>query len=414
MEYPSAQPDDGPGTLFDLDALDAATAPGADRSEHGGRGAGEHGGRAPEHAPDGGAAFRDSPAARRLLPVRTVYAEPSAARSPRGRQILARFPDAEVIEVDSHWRIPGLHGNEGNVERWVRVKGETLVLGEKKTLTTRPNGRSADWIAPGTSNGCAMACAYCYVPRRKGYANPITVFTNIDGIIAHLARHIARLGPKREPNQCDASAWVYDIGENGDCSVDALVCDNTADLVRAFGRWPTAKASFATKFVNPDLLALDPRGRTRIRFSLMPMADARLLDVRTSPVGDRIAAAADFLDAGYEVHFNLSPVVLRPGWEDAWTELLQHLDDVLPDRVKRQAAAEVIMLTHNRELHQVNMGWHPRAEEVLWQPALQQGKRSQNGALNVRYTNRVKAEAVVAVRGLVAAHAPWLRIRYAF
>ncbi|MFH9403820.1 spore photoproduct lyase family protein [Streptomyces sp. NPDC017638] len=403
MTYSSAGPgDDGLDALFGLDALDAAA------------GAPACAGTDPASGPDSRVPFRESPAARRLLPVRTIYAEPAAASSARGRRILARFPDAELIEVDSHWRIPGLHGNEGNVERWVRVKGETLVLGERKTLATRPNGRSADWIAPGPSNGCAMACAYCYVPRRKGYANPITVFTNIDAVIAHLARHIARQGHKPEPNQCDDSAWVYDIGENGDCSVDALISDNTADLIGAFSRWPTAKASFATKFVNPDLLALDPRGRTRIRFSVMPAADARLLDVRTSPVADRIAAAADFLDAGYEVHFNLSPVVLRPGWEEAWTELLRQLDDVLPERVRRQAAAEVILLTHNRDLHEVNLGWHPRAEELLWRPELQEDKRSENGALNVRYDGRVKARAVHTLRGLVAAHAPWLRIRYAF
>ncbi|WUO44232.1 spore photoproduct lyase family protein [Streptomyces sp. NBC_00285] len=358
--------------------------------------------------------FRDSPAARTMLPVRTVYAEPTAAASPRGREILARFPTAQVIEVDSHWRIPGLHGNQDNVERWVRVKGETLVLGERKTLTTRPNGRSADYIAPGPSNGCAMACAYCYVPRRKGYANPITVFTNVDQIIVHLGRHIARQGRKREPNQCDEDAWVYDIGENADCSVDALICDNTADLITAFRRWPTAKASFATKFVNPDLLTLDPRGRTRIRLSLMPATDSRLLDLRTSPMADRIAAAADFVDAGYEVHFNLSPVVLRPGWQDDWADLLRHLDDVLPHRVKCQAAAEIITLTHNEDLHQVNLGWHPRAEDVLWQPDLQQGKLSQNGAHNVRYRDHIKADAVHTLRGLMTTHAPWLRVRYAF
>jgi hypothetical protein len=72
------------------------------------------------------------------------------------------------------------------------------------------------------------------VPRRKGYANPITVFTNIDKIIGYLQRHIARQGPKTEPNQCDPLAWVYDIGENGDCSIDALVSDNVADLIAAF------------------------------------------------------------------------------------------------------------------------------------------------------------------------------------
>ncbi|MER5779664.1 spore photoproduct lyase family protein [Streptomyces sp. NPDC002039] len=363
---------------------------------------------------DAGPLFRDSPAARRLLSVRAVHAEPAAAASPRGRQILARFPDAEVVPVASHWGIPELHGNAGNVDRWVRIKSETLVLGEKKTLTTRPNGRSADWIAPGPANGCAMACAYCYVPRRKGYANPITVFTNIERIIAHLSRHMARLGPKTEANQCDPTAWVYDIGENSDCSVDALISDNVADLIRAFARRPAAKASFATKFVNPDLLLLDPRGRTRVRFSVMPQEDSKLLDIRTSPVGDRIAAAGDFLEAGYEVHFNLSPVVLRPDWERDWSLLLRHMDDVLPRAVKDQAAAEVIMLTHNKDLHELNLGWHPRAEEALWRPDLQQPKRSQNGSLNVRYRGGVKAEAVETMRTLVAAHAPWLRIRYAF
>lgn len=150
--------------------------------------------------PPGQPAFRDSPEAHRMLAVREIRAEPGAAASPRGRQILAAFPDAEVIPVDSHWRIPDLHGNKGNAERWVRIKSTVLVLGEKKTLTVRPNGRSADWIAPGAANGCAMACAYCYVPRRKGYANPITVFTNIDRIVARLRRHVTELGPKREPN----------------------------------------------------------------------------------------------------------------------------------------------------------------------------------------------------------------------
>ncbi len=238
----------------------------------------------------------------RLLQVRDIYAEPAALDSSRGRDVLDRFPGARVVEVPSHWQIPDLHGNEGNVDRWVRVKTETLVLGVKKSLTARPNSRSSNWIAPSTANGCAMACAYCYVPRRKGYANPITVFTNIEQITGYVRRHVGRQGPKAEPDQCDPVSWVYDIGENSDCSVDALVSDNVADLVATFRELPTAKASFATKFVNRQLLELDPQGRTRIRFSLMPHADARLLDVRTSRISERIAAKDDFVEDGYEVH----------------------------------------------------------------------------------------------------------------
>ncbi|MFJ8295179.1 spore photoproduct lyase family protein [Streptomyces sp. NPDC094447] len=386
-------PGDEPDGLFGMDDLAAAAAP--------------------EEAATG-RRFREEPQARRLLDVERIYAEPAAADSLRGRQIIARFPSARVVETESHWRIPHLHGNEGQVERWVRVKRETLVLGERKSFGIRPNGRSADWIAPGLSNGCAMACAYCYVPRRKGFANPITVFTNVDRVLAAVGRHIAKAGRKDTPNQCDDHAWVYDVGENGDCSVDDLISDNTADLVRAFRRWPTAKASFATKFVNPDLLRLDPRGRTRIRFSVMPPDDSRLLDIRTSPVADRLAAAADFLDAGYEVHFNLSPVVIRPGWEQAWAELLTTMDDGLARRVKDQAAAEIILLTHNQDLHQVNLGWHPRAEDVLWRPDIQQPKRSENGSWNVRYRTAIKAEAVDTLIRLIQEHTPWLRVRYAF
>ena len=351
---------------------------------------------------------------RPLLDVRRIYLEPEAAELPRGQQVLARWPDAERVEVESHWRIPELAGDEANVRRWVRIKTEALVLGVKKSLTARRNGRSSDWVAPSTANGCAMACAYCYVPRRKGYSNPVTVFANIEDITGYLSRHVRRQGAKPQPDQVDPHAWVYDIGENSDCSVDARISDNVRDLVDLFRGLPTAKASFATKHVNRDLLAWDPQGRTRVRFSLMPEEASKLLDVRTDPVADRLAAVDDFVGAGYEVHVNLSPVVVQDGWLQAWDELLTQLDDSTGPAFKAQAAAEVIMLTHNAALHEVNLGWHPRAEDVLWRPDLQQTKRSQTGGLNVRYRTGDKGRYVAQLLELVERRTPWLRVRYAF
>ncbi|MCA2216372.1 spore photoproduct lyase family protein [Jidongwangia harbinensis] len=349
-----------------------------------------------------------------VLDIRRIYLEPDAAALQRGKEVLARWPDAERVEVASHQRIPELYGDETNVGRWVRIKREALVLGVKRSLTARPNGRSADFIAPSTANGCAMACAYCYVPRRKGYSNPITVFANIDKITGYVQRHVARQGVKPAPNECDPHAWVYDIGENSDCSLDARISDNVRDLVETFRWMPTAKASFATKHVNTDLLDWDPQGRTRIRFSLMPQADAKLLDIRTTPVPERIAAIDDFVAAGYEVHVNFSPVVVRDGWLADWAELLDQLDAGLGAAAKAQLAAEVIFLTHNEKLHQVNLGWHPKAEQVLWRPDLQQVKHSQNGAENVRYRTGSKGRYVAALTGLIAQRTPYCRIRYAF
>ena len=348
------------------------------------------------------------------MDVTRIYYEPAAAELPRGREVLERWPDATRVEVASHWNIPELHGDEANVARWVRIKREALVLGVKKSLAARPNGRSADFIAPSTANGCAMACAYCYVPRRKGYSNPVTVFANIEQITAYLRRHVARQGVKAEPNQVDPHAWVYDVGENSDCSVDAELSGNVDDLIALFRDLPTAKASFATKHVNRRLLELDPRARTRVRFSLMPEEVAKVLDVRTDPVAARLAALDDFVAAGYEVHVNLSPVVVTEGWLEQWARLLDQLGEATSAATKRQLAAEVIFLTHNERLHEVNLGWHPKAEELLWRPAMQEAKRSEGGGVNVRYRTGDKGRYVRQLLDLIAERAPYLDVRYAF
>ena len=81
---------------------------------------------------------------------------------------------------------------------------------------------------------------------------------------------------------------------------------------------------------------------------------------------------------------------------------------------KAQMAAEVILLTHNDRLHEVNLGWHPRAEELLWTPDTQEPKISQNGDRNVRYRRGGKRARVRELLELIERRTPWLRVRYAF
>ena len=351
---------------------------------------------------------------RDLLDVRTIYHEAAVEGFPLGREILACFPDAERIPVPSHWNIPELHGNAGSVADWVRIKRSTLVLGVKKGLTMRPNGRSAHFIAPSTSNGCAMACAYCYVPRRKGFSNPISLFVNIEQACAAIQRHAGRQGALPEPDTIDPAAWVYDIGENGDLSVDATVSSGVRSVIELFRTLPNAKASFATKAVNCDLLDYDPQGKTRIRFSLMPARIAKVVDVRTSPIAERIAAIDAFVAAGYEVHANFSPVILYEGWEDDWRALFAEIDGTLSDAAKAQLKCEIIMLTHNADLHAVNLGWHPSAEELLWRPDIQEAKVSEGGGANVRYRAGWKGRWLGRFKALLADTMPYCTVRYAF
>ena len=45
---------------------------------------------------------------------------------------------------------------------------------------------------------------------------------------------------------------------------------------------------------------------------------SKLVDVRTSPVSDRIGTMNDFADAGYEVNVVFSPVIYYEGWLADW------------------------------------------------------------------------------------------------
>ncbi len=350
-----------------------------------------------------------------LLRVSRIYHEPAVRSYARGRELMDRFPVADLIEVPSHWNIPGLHGDEDGVGAWNSTKKSVLVLGIKKGLGIRSFYRSADFIAPSQANGCAMACSYCYVARRKGNANPITTFVNSEEILGAVERHAAKQGMKLEPTQPDPDLWVYELGTNSDLSVDAAVSDNVRDSVELFRGLPNAKATFATKFVNRDLLDYDPQGRTRIRFSLMPPETSKLVDVRTSRIEARVLAINDFVEADYEVNVNFGPVILKDGWRKDYAALFSMLDDTLSEEAKRQLAAEIIFLTHTEELHHTNLRWHPKGEDILWRPDLQEYKVSQaSGERVLRYKKDLKRPLVAEFKALLAEWMPYCRVRYAF
>jgi DNA repair photolyase len=327
--------------------------------------------------------------------------------------IISRFPGAEIIEVESHWKIPELI--DADAGDWMRNKRENLVLGIKSGLSHQKNGRSADFIAASNSNGCLSSCQYCYVARRKGGSNPLTVFVNIEEIAYSIRKHQKKFGAKPEPNQCDANYWTYDIGCNADLTADSFVCDNPAFLVKEFATMEYAKGTFATKNVRDDYWTkIDPKGKTRIRYSLMPQQIARYVDIGTSPISERIKSVNTLVDAGYEVHFSFAPIIVYDGdlWKNAWQEMWREIDDTLTDKAKAQLKCEAFFLTHSKDLHETNMQWNARGEEFLWNPALQVPKKTAPDTLVYDYDFR-RRELADFLR-MLDKHLPYCPVRYSF
>ncbi|MGH9942562.1 MAG: spore photoproduct lyase family protein [Pyrinomonadaceae bacterium] len=351
------------------------------------------------------------------LDFKKIYVQETIDTDPLWRRnadsVLRRFPAAEVRPVKSHWQIEELFG--ADPADWMRTKRESLVLGVKSSLRHTLNGRSANFIAASSSNGCLSSCQYCYVARRKGGSNPVTIFVNIEQIADSIRRHSAKLGPKLDPDQCDPEFWTYDIGCNADLSLDALVCDNPAHLVSEFSKMPHAKATFATKTVNDDYwLRLDPQRKTRIRYSVLPQKLARYVDIGTSPVSERVASVNRLVEAGYEVHFNFSPIIIHGGdeWRREWAELWREIDDTLTPAAKAQLQCEVFFLTHSEALHELNLKWNPKGEEFLWAPDLQVPKKTAPDTLVYDYPMR-RRELARFEAGLHK-FLPYCPVRYSF
>ena len=347
----------------------------------------------------------------------TIYLQSSVADNAQANQraqaILARFPEAEVIEVPTHLRIADLH--HADPQDWIDIKRHKLVLGMRSTMTHKVNGRSADFIAAGMSVGCLSACSYCYVARWRGGSNPLTIFCNVDAIADSIERHQRRRGPKTTPNQCDDRYWTYDIGCNADLSLDASVCDHPKVMVERFANMRYAKATFATKTVAEDVwTSVDPKGRTRIRYSLMPAGQAKHIDIGTTAMHRRIKSINTLVDAGYEVHVNFSPIVLTGSpdddWLAPWRELWTQVDDELSPAAKKQLACEAFFLTHSKSLHERNLQWHPKGEELLWTPETQRYK----GPGVLTYKRDVRETQKLRFAAQLEQHLPYCPVRYSF
>ena len=280
----------------------------------------------------------------------------------------------------------------------------------RKTFTIRPSGRSTDFISPSFGHGCLYNCSYCYMKRHK--PKGLSVAKNTGDILTAVNNH-AFFTPVDKPNQTHADFTTYDISCNEDFALHAKYHD-WERIFEFFKDHPVAMGSFATKYVNPDLTAFDPEGKIRIRFSLMPQKMADIHEPGTSKIIDRIKAINAFIDAGYDVHVNYSPVIVYDGWLEDYDLLFNMMNDYVDHAYKKEVLAEVIFLTHNFSRHIVNLEKHPETELTLWTPNIQETKQSQYGGKNIRYNHELKREYIQQFRELHNSIIPWNKIRYIF
>jgi len=290
----------------------------------------------------------------------------------------------------------------------METKQQILKKVVRKEMLIRESGRSTDFISPSFGYGCLYNCTYCYMKRHK--PEGLSIANNTMNILTEINNH-AYFTPVFKPNQTHPVYTTYDISCNEDFALHAKFHE-WRKIFDFFKGHPIAMGSFATKYVNPMLLGYNPEQKIRIRYSLMPQKYADLLEPKTSSIETRIQAIDTFIEAGYDVHINFSPVIVTDGWLNEYRLLFEQVSDVV--RHKDVVKAEVIFLTHNIKKHKYNLENGLTGEELLWRPEIQEAKISQYGGENIRYNHKLKAGYIKEWTALHDIIINWNTIRYIF
>ena len=280
----------------------------------------------------------------------------------------------------------------------------------RKSLLIRHSGRSTDYISPSFGFGCLLDCSYCYMKRHTNNKN-LSYAKNIEDILSEINNHVYFYSDVEKPNQTDKQYITYDISCNEDFALHSKFY-NWEKIFDFFKYHSLAKGSLATKIIPNNFLSYNPNKKIRIRFSLMPQIYSTLLEPETPKIINRIKAINTFIEAGYEVHINFSPIIVYNNWLKEYENLFNIINEEV--KYKDEVLAECIFLTHNEKKHYDNIKNNRNGENLLWNPEYQEVKKSEFGGINLRYKANLKKAYINEFVSLHDKIIPWNKIRYIF
>ncbi len=199
-----------------------------------------------------------------------------------------------------------------------RFKGSFL----KKCPGISPGMVCCNYYVVNLAKNCVYDCSYCFLQDFLGN-NPMQVaYVNVEDLLGELEEVFTQY-PDRN--------FRVGTGELTDSlALDAIV-PYTAYLLPFFNQQSNAVLELKTK---SDQIAnlLDHSDPTNIivSWSLNPQTVIDQEEKGTPSLAQRLESAKACLDKGYRIGFHFDPIILIPGWEDAYQQLVNILCDSLP------------------------------------------------------------------------------------
>jgi spore photoproduct lyase len=186
-----------------------------------------------------------------------------------------------------------------------------------------------------------------------------------------------------------------------------------AESIKFFGAWESAvQLRWTTKFDAVDqLLTLEHKGRTRVRFSLNAASVSRDFEGGTANVAQRLRALRKMALAGYPVGLTIAPIMPVAGWREEYGELLRSVAAALAGVPAVDLTAELITHRFTPGSKEVLIGWYPKTTLDLREEARTQ-KRTKFGGFKYVYPKDSMAEMREFFQETIAEVLPGAKILY--
>lgn len=255
----------------------------------------------------------------------TIFVDESVADHPLTLEALRRFPDTPVQRNVTYDEI---------VERIRKTSRDVFGTGKRQLTLTRFKGsflKKCPGISPGMVccnyyvvnllKNCMYDCSYCFLQDFL-QNNPLLIaYVNVEDLLEELDQ-VFTAHPDR--------MFRVGTGELTDSLALDTVIPYSKYLIPFFNRRENAVLELKTKSVCVEnLLNQDSPRNVIVSWSLNPQTIIDREEKGTPGLEQRLSAARLCANKGYKIGIHLDPIIISPGWEKAYSDLIDKMFKML-------------------------------------------------------------------------------------
>ena len=284
-----------------------------------------------------------------MFKPKALYCERNIENYTLGKELLEKYKDVPIIEIDSHNNIEEMRKKQNS--EFPDMK-RNLIIGVRKTHKFVENHKTSDYLVPYTSSGCTAMCMYCYLVCNYNKCAYLRIFVNREEMLDK----IIKTAQKSEKE------LTFEIGSNSDLILENTITNNLVWTIENFANTEKGKLTLPTKFnMVDDILTLKHNRKVIIRMSVNPEEIINKVEFGTSRLAQRVEAINKLVEADYPVGILIAPVILVENWKELYSNLIKYLYDNLSEKVKKEVFFEIIFMTYSYVHNAINREAFPNA-----------------------------------------------------